>query len=151
MIDTRGFDELTKKFDNIISGASQKRREIHDKIGEQLKKEVDSQIDSRINDSHGKIRSWQKQYVGSRGGYTAVRPRPGKDSHGYAYGYITNALENGHRVRISKNPKYRSKSKRFKVQGYKFYEASKSAAKRLGLEGAEELENWIKSKMEGTG
>lgn len=150
-IQISGFDKLDKQLDAVATGAKEKRREIHEKIGQKLKSEVDRQIKNRIHDSHGKIRSWQKDYNGSGGGYTAVRPIKGKNEHGYAYGHITNALENGHPVRVSRRPGYKSTSKRFRVVGYGFYAAARTTGKRLAYEGADELARWVKHQMEGNG
>lgn len=143
-----GFDDLDARLDSIIHGAKDKRREIHEKIGAKMKTEVDRQIGNRINDSHGKIRSWQDKFTGSGGGYSAVRAIKGKNERGYAYGYITNALENGHRVRVSRRPGYKSTSKRFRVVGYGFYAAARTQSKRIAYQGSDELARWVKRQLE---
>lgn len=145
-----GFDALDARLDSILHGAKDKRREIHEKIGTKMKAEVDRQIGNKINDSHGKIRSWQNKFTGSGGGYSAVRAIKGKNERGYAYGYITNALENGHRVRVSRRPGYKSTSKRFRVVGYGFYKAARTQSKRLAYQGSDELARWVKRQLEGS-
>lgn len=149
-INISGFDDLDARFDAILKGANEKRREIHEKLGKEMKAEVDYQINSRINDSHGKIRSWQQDFPGSGGGYTAVRAIEGKNEDGYAYGYITNALENGYRVRVSRRPGYKSTSKRFRVVGYGFYMTARLKEHHFALKGSTELKLWVKNQLEGS-
>ena len=148
-ITIRGFDKIHRGFDAILEGAEAKRREIHDKMSRELKSEVDRQIGARLHDSRGRVRSWQGRTVGSGGGYAAVRPIRGQNEHGYAYGLITNALENGHRVRVSRRPGYQSTSRRFKVAGRGFYLATRARAARISYEGADELRRWVKRALEG--
>lgn len=133
--------------ESVVEGAKEKRMELHEKVERQLKQEVDREINGRINDSHGKIRSWQRGRVGTLGGYAAVSPDRGKQGK-YAHGYITNALENGHRIRLSKNPKYVTKSRRLRAEGRGFYAAARTQAKRIGLEASEELAQWVKEQLE---
>lgn len=61
-------------------------------------------VDEEIGGS-GKVRSWQEKYVGSKGGYAAVRPKKEtwteatkKKGNRYAVGYVTNAINSGHRA-----------------------------------------------------
>ena len=148
-ITIRGFDKIHRGFDTVLEEAAAKRREIHDKMSRELKSEVDRQIGVRLHDSHGRVRSWQGRTVGSGGGYAAVRPIRGQNEHGYAYGLITNALENGHRVRISRRPGYTSTSRRFKVAGRGFYLAARARATRISYQEADELRRWVKRSLEG--
>lgn len=146
----RGFDDLQRRFDKVIREESRKRRQIHLKLNDLMKEEVDAEIlDSGLRDEHGKIRSWQGKFPGSGGGYAAVRAIPGKNDDGYAYGYITNALENGHRVRRSYRLGYVSKSRRFTVEGYFFYDSSRYMLEIWSKKGAEELAEWVKDVLEG--
>ena len=148
-ITIRGFDKIHRGFDTVLEGAAAKRREIHDKMSRELKSEVDRQIGARLHDSHGRVRSWQGRTVGSGGGYAAVRPIHGQNEHGYAYGLITNALENGHRVRRSYRLGYVSKSRRFTVEGYGFYDNARFMLKTWSRMGAEELAEWVRDVLEG--
>ena len=71
----------------------------------------------RIVDRHigggGKVQSWQEFYVGSRGGYAAVRPKKDtwteetkKSGRRYAVGAVTNAIVSGHRFPSPSGRKY---------------------------------------------
>lgn len=149
-ITMQGFDDLQRRFDKVIREESKKRRQIHLKLNDLMKEQVDDEIlDSGLRDRHGKVRSWQGKFPGSGGGYAAVRAISGKNEYGYAYGYITNALENGHRVRRSYRLGYVSKSRRFTVEGYGFYDNARFMLKTWSRMGAEELAEWVRDVLEG--
>ena len=64
----------------------------------------------------------QEVYTGDGGGYAAVRAKADTELRGYAAGYITNALENGHKVRGPSNDakrkrKYRREAGRDRLAG----------------------------------
>ena len=70
----------------------------------------------------GKVQKWQDRFMGSKGGYAASRPKAKeKDDNGDAVGYVTNAIESGHRV-----PKPRSTAGR-----YKFRSRTQDGTRRL--------------------
>lgn len=70
----------------------------------------------------GKVQSWQQKYMGSGGGYTAVRPAANTyDRSGNAVGYVTNAIEGGHRVRTGRGP---SRAKMQRVSGKWMYRST---------------------------
>lgn len=59
------------------------RRELHEKLAEIAKKEVDAAISSSgLNDSGSDIQRWQVKHVGSGGGYAAVRAASEKEGGG---------------------------------------------------------------------
>ena len=121
-VEFRELDKFTKDIGSLLEKAPQKRRELHGKIADLLKQEVDSNISSSVNDSQGKIKGWQEKYVGSGGGYAAVRPIggiSGKTSPAAITGY----LENGHRIRrpSGTNKKYYPRIKVPYVDGRHFY------------------------------
>ena len=98
-IEINGLAELDAKLQAILKELPEARRQLHERLAEMAKKEVDAQIDaSGLNDSHGKIKGWQEAHVGSGGGYAAVRPQKGMTGDN-SPGAITNYLENGHRIR----------------------------------------------------
>lgn len=87
-------------------------------------------LDREIGGS-GKVRSWQAQYIGSKGGYAAVRPRANTytETNGrgkrYAVGYVTNAINSGHKFPSPSGKQgYRPRimSSRQTVQGKQFYQ-----------------------------
>lgn len=109
-----------------------------------LKQAVDSQIGGA-----GKVRGWQDQFVGSKGGYAAVRPKAGiytdptKRGKRYAVGYVTNAINSGHRLPAptGKNKRYspRIKSGRMNVPGRQFYEAAEAQVSHVAQEAGEQI------------
>lgn len=102
----------------------------------------------------GKVMSWQEKYVGSRGGYAAVRPKAdtfietrGKEKGGrgeprkYAVGYVTNAINSGHnyptRRTFAEERGYRASVGR--VEGRHFYETAQDMAAPVARQAAEEI------------
>lgn len=86
-------------------------------------------------------------------GYVAVRPMAKTNLDGYAAGYITNALENGHAVRPASGKakkKRQSRAKANRVQGkYMYRNTGQQEAKRAAEEGARIIEAKILAHMEG--
>ena len=97
----------------------------------------------------GKVRSWQEAYVGSKGGYAAVRPKaetyveikgrqkgfraPPKK---YAVGYITNAINSGHRSPRN-SAGFRTSGK--VVSGKQFYQRAQARAEMVAQEAAGQI------------
>lgn len=77
--------------------------------------------------------------MGSGGGYAAVHPKPKTFHGGNAVGYITNALENGHKIRkpSGKAKQYKPRIRVSKVDGYKFYADTRRDAPEIAVEIAE--------------
>lgn len=97
-----------------------------------------------------RVAGWQEKYVGSGGGYAAIRPEIGIHK-GYAKGHITNAIENGHLVRSRVSPKshgYHRYTGRFRVEGLGFYAKARSNLKEVGQKHAKSLESKIKNGLE---
>ena len=81
-IKKHGFKLLEDCFTDVLLKSPEKRKELHERIAERLKNTIDAEIGSRIEDSDGKIQSWQEKAVGEKGGYAAVRPLSGKNGGG---------------------------------------------------------------------
>ena len=101
----------------------------------------------------GRVAGVQESHVGSGKGYVAVRPMAKTNLDGYAAGYITNALENGHAVRPASGKakkKRQSRAKANRVQGkYMYRNTGQQEAKRAAEEGARIIEAKILAHMEG--
>lgn len=112
------------------------RRAAVEKYGEELLGKVRGKIGGT-----GKVAGWQEKYPGSGGGYSAVRARAETYHKGYAVGYITNAIENGHRVSppSGRAKRYRPQIRKAKVPGLGFYRASQPDAQALADRAAAEL------------
>ena len=116
-----------------------------------MKARLDTEIASRVRDTHGKIRGWQEIRIGSKAGYGVIAPvrdSSGRDSPGA----ITRYLEVGHRIR---NPKkagakgYRPRIRVAAVAGRFFYKSAD--AQKEGIINAElkKLEKELAENLEG--
>lgn len=83
-------DELDKKFDKLMKHFPQARRELVEECGDKLYQKVISNI-SQVNENTGNLKNGVKKVIGSRGGYTAVRPDFKIAPH-------THLIENGHKI-----------------------------------------------------
>lgn len=122
-VESEGLSKLDKDISDFLKRFPNMRKELHEKIADALKKEVDLQIGMSLDDFSGKIKKWQEKYVGSKGGYAAIRPvdtSTGNDSPGA----ITNYINSGHTIRRprGKNKYYRANIKKLYVDGRHFYE-----------------------------
>ena len=123
-IDSSGLTRFAGKLDLAPGVISKGKRQAFEATAPKLKALVDKEIGGS-----GKVQSWQDSFVGSGGGYAAVRPKRKTWTDGserYAVGYVTNAIENGHRVpkTIDRTQRYKPKLKSFAqtmVQGKYFY------------------------------
>ena len=139
-VDTTEIAKLSGALERVLKELPEMRRKAHEEIGRDVLKIVRKNIAASINDAHGKIRGWQENYVGSGGGYAAVRPVGGKGVKGYddSPGAITNYLEGGHATRDNK-----------RVAGRYFYRGSADEAERAGEKRADALAEEIAKKLEG--
>jgi len=150
-LEIEGLNKLSEDLNDILKELPEKRRDLHERIADVLKAEVDTQItQSGLNDSHGRIRQWQESVVGSGGGYAAVRPVKGITGAN-SPGAITNYLENGHRIRqpSGKNPNYRPRIKKPYVDGFHFYKSARNTVESKAIAVAEDFVQEIKQKLEG--
>lgn len=103
----------------------------------------------------GKVQSWQELYVGSKGGYAAVRPKAktytGK-SNRYAVGYVTNAINSGHRFPAPSGKqryKPRIEGGRQSVPGLHFYESAEGQAAAIAEDAAGQVVDALINHLEG--
>lgn len=105
---------IARKLESSCEQLREIRRQALDEAGDKLLGAVRGKIGGT-----GKVQSWQQKYMGSGGGYTAVRPAAKTyDRSGNAVGYVTNAIEGGHRVRTGRCP---SRAKMQRVPGKWMY------------------------------
>lgn len=153
-IKKHGFKLLEDRFTDTLLKSPEKRKELHERIAGRLKNTINAEIGSRIEDSDGKIQSWQEEVVGEKGGYAAVRPLSGKNGGGTgagSVGAITNYLESGHKIRPPGGGKdYRPRINVPYVKGYFFYEAAGVEAERIALEEAERFADELSDMLEGS-
>jgi hypothetical protein len=150
-IDTRGLDELDRALAKAIREAPRKRRELHENLADIAKAEVDKGIAGSINDSHGKIQRWQQKFVGTGGGYAAVRAIGGI-SGANSPGAITNYLTSGHRIRRPSGAAKRQRRSRARmayVDGRHFYETAAKTVVAPAIQMAEGFVADLKKTLEG--
>lgn len=147
-IEIRGLDEIDARLQKAIDEFSEIRREAFIALEPELKGLVDVSIDSSgLNDSHGKIKSFQDAAIGSLGGYAAVRASKASSGDDNGPGAITNYLENGHRVR--RPGKSKPRAKMLRVPGYGFYAASRSKLPAIADRIAESIAEKLHDILEG--
>jgi len=152
-VELDNLDRFLKDFDDLIKKVPQKRRELHEKIADLLKSEVDSNISGSVNDNRGKIKGWQEKHVGSGGGYAAVRPisTPKGVPSAKSPGAITNYLEVGHKIRkpSGKSKKYRARIKVSFVDGRWFYKKTRENIESKIIALIEDFAEDIAREIEG--
>lgn len=92
MQEIQGFDEIVQRFEHAPTEIRNAAAGVLQDIGQELL----STVRQRIGGT-GRIASAQESQLGSGKGYVAARAKADTDLDGYAAGYITNALEGGHR------------------------------------------------------
>lgn len=142
-------DKLIEKLDRSPEVLREARRAAFEAAAPRLKAVLDRKIVSTIGDSRGKVRSWQDQFVGSKGGYAAVRPKKDtfteptkKAGHTYAVGYVTNAINSGHRYPGQSSRRMRGKTDTFAtglVEGRYFYEAAQPSVEAIAQDTVQQV------------
>lgn len=153
-IDKTELERLIDKLDAAPGVLREAKKKAVAAAAPKLKQAVDSKIGGA-----GKVRSWQGQFVGSKGGYAAVRPKaktytdPTKRGKRYAVGYVTNAINSGHRFPPppgkAKRYKPRIKSGRMNVPGRKFYETAEAQLSHIAQETGEQIIQELTQHLEG--
>lgn len=96
-VEVRGMDEIAQALEDLPRVIEEARAEVFEEIGQELLPAVQARIGGS-----GSVAGAQEYVVGSGKGYVAVRAKRNAQIKGYAAGYVTNALEHGHKVRNSK-------------------------------------------------
>lgn len=115
-VEIRGLDRVTKALEGLPDVIREARGEVFEEMGGELL----SAVQQRIGGS-GRVAGAQEYQVGSGKGYVAVRAKAKTDLDGYPAGYITNALEGGHKVRQPAKARSRSRVKMDRVPGKYMY------------------------------
>lgn len=120
-------------------------REAHEAIAEDILSAVQGKIGGT-----GKVQRWQDSFVGSGGGYAAVRAKAKTyDAYNRAVGYITNAIEGGHRIRPpGKSKRYKPRIQKGKVPGKEMYAQTRSEAERIAYAAGERVMDTIADRLE---
>ena len=152
---SRDLRSLDMRLKEILLRAPEQQRALHERLGTALLDEVRHRAPISIKGhslghgeyhERGTLRRWQTKYIGTRGGYAAIRAatEPRGDS---GAGAITNYVENGHRVgRAGYGVSARTRRRRRQygmipplsfVNGRGFYHKAHAAAARLLTQAAE--------------
>lgn len=105
-VEIRGLEEVIRSLDNLPDTIRQARTEALEAEAEPLLTLVQQGIGRgprRAGDSHAHVADVQGTFLGSGKGYLAVRAKAKTDvisprGKASAAGYVTNALENGHKT-----------------------------------------------------
>lgn len=153
-LDQNELDRLVEKLEQAPDILKDAKRQAFEMAAPKMKAALDSEIGGT-----GKVQRWQGQYVGSKGGYAAVRPLKDtyteatkKKSNRYAVGYVTNAINSGHRFPApSGRPGYKPRiySGRQNVAGKQFYEAAEAKLPEIAQAAAEQVVNTLVEHLEG--
>ena len=144
-IDSSDLSKLDKRFAQAAGAAKGIKREVLGDVGERLLTQVRSRIEGT-----GKVQRWQEKYLGSGGGYTAVRAKAKTyDEKGYAVGYVTNAIESGHMARgpSGKAKRYVPRVHKTRIPGKGMYAAVN--AETVASQAADELTRKLTENMGG--
>lgn len=149
-----GLDRILNSWDALQREFPAMKRDLLEDLGKQMLSEVQSKIPGT-----GTVRGWQELYIGSKSGYVAVRPKaktykttPGGKK--YAVGYVTNAIEGGHKHRRPSQQKrdgykYRARINVPAVPGLHFYASVRSQLSGMGAEQLQALAAEVAARLEG--
>lgn len=142
--------ELTRLVERLAQSPKvlkEAKRQAFEAAAPKLKGLVDREIGGT-----GKVQSWQETYVGSKGGYAAVRPkaetwtaRTNKKGNRYAVGHVTNAINSGHRVRRNKLG-FRTSAR--VIEGRYFYQRAQDHAEQVAQQTAGEIIHMLTAYLE---
>lgn len=143
-------DRLARDFLQAAEQFPEKRRRMMDRIGAELEESVRKNVPvessrDRFRRPPGTIRAGQEKKLGSGGGYVAIRPAKGdapqmSGRRRDRYGTITQALEDGHRVKLARG------GSKF-VSGRLFYRTAKRDAERIAMKHLNELKREIEEEL----
>lgn len=142
-----GLKELVAALDAAPGVIREARAEFFEEAGAKLLADVQSRIGGT-----GRVAGVQEYRVGSGKGYVAVRAKAKTDLDGYAAGYVTNALENGHPIRQPTGAAKRKRPSRARVSAvrgkYMYRGVRETEAAQLAEAGAERIENAVLEILE---
>lgn len=154
-VTVQGLDKLTRALEDVEKDAPQMQRRVHEQLGQELQGTVQTKVYTVLTRRTGKVGRWQVKYIGSGGGYAAVRAAKSPAGPNGA-GAVTNYIVRGHVKRVSRfwsaKQTRRTRTLRAKasgnwVSGRDFYAASRAEAPRLLERAANALAEQIANKL----
>lgn len=138
-VDKRALEALAKKLELAPEVLREQKRQAFELVSGELLTAVQTRIGGT-----GKVAGWQERFVGSKGGWAAVRPKadeltpPGKRSgKQYPVGYVTNAVNSGHRT-----------PRGGRVTGRWFYQKTQAQAEALARKTMERIVQGLVDHLE---
>lgn len=155
-VDTSEIDALLKNWDTLLKRFPAKKAELLEGLGAELLGRVRSEIGGE-----GKVAGWQASHMGSGKGYVAVRAKSEtyqttKGGKRYAVGYVTNAIEGGHKhggPRGGSRPDYRYRPRytTAAVPGKRFYRSVRQLLPGIAEADIRKLVQDVVDGLEGSG
>lgn len=123
---------LKKFFDDVLKEFPEEKRKLHQRVAVIAEQIVKGQTGSET------LSNMQESFVGSRGGYAAVKAKRGGRGPKSA-GAITNYNENGHKIRkpSGRSKNYRPRIHTIFVNGRHFYQKSRSIVESAAIREAQ--------------
>lgn len=161
-VDKKDLERLIEKLDQSPGIIKQAKKKAFEHAAPKLEALIDrGMAPVGLHEVNGKVKGWQESYVGSKGGYAAVRPKaktftePTKKlGKRYAVGAVTNAIDAGHKYpspsgKAKRKRKARIQHARMNVKGYPFYSAAQELAPEVAEEAAQEIVQALMKHLEG--
>ena len=140
-IEITGLKEVTAALDAAPGVIREARAAFFEEAGARMLTDVQIRIGGP------RVSAVQEYQVGSGQGYVAVRAMAKTDLDGYAAGYVTNALENGHAIRRPSGNAKRKRPSRARVASvrgkYMYRDVREDQAARLAEAGAKRIEDAV--------
>ena len=153
-VNTADLDRLVERWDRLVREFPQQKRALMERMAPKMLELVQQEIGGS-----GTVQGWQGPHIGSGGGYAAVRPEADtyKTTPGgkrYAVGYVTNAIEGGHKHGGQRGSerlgyRYRPRIKTAAVPGKHFYQKVRQILPNLAESEIRSLLQTIKEGLEG--
>lgn len=161
---SRDLRRLSERLQQIVRDAPDQQRALHERLGTALLDDVRHRAPISAKGhglghgeyhERGTLRRWQTKYIGSKGGYAAIRAAEAPKGVNGA-GAITSYVENGHRVGsrhqgVSARTRRRWKQYDVPIQsfvsGRGFYHAAQETADRLLTQAAEQWADEITREL----
>ena len=144
---TAGWNDFWDAWDHVIKRMPEAKHTALFEAGKAILREVQQQIVRQgVNDSFGRVQSWQEMRLGSGKGYVAVSAdgevaRVSNNGVQTTAKTITNALERGHAVRLpsgrDKRYKPRIRGNGRYVSGRMFYSWARMNSEQIAIHAAE--------------
>ncbi len=155
-VDTTELDAILASWGALLRDFPGMKRKMLERLAAEILTEVQAEIPGT-----GTVRSWQERYIGTRNGYVAVRPKADtfkvtKGGKRYAVGYVTNAIDGGHKHRKPSQVKkagytYHPRINVAAVPGLHFYDKVRRRLEGMSQDELKELAAQVAAGLEGRG